>query len=101
VTDQLGIKNEAVHYFKYFYRGSTTMNKIFFHSRSMKKKRIRCVDNKFFIYFFELVSEDLLAMVEESRILGKIVGGLNATFLTLIPKANNPKTFEDYGPISL
>jgi hypothetical protein len=40
-------------------------------------------------------------MVEESRLLGKIVGGLNSTFLTLIPKVNNPKNFEDFRPISL
>ena len=59
------------------------------------------MDNKFFIYFFDLVGEDLLAMVEESIILGKIVSFLNATFLTLIAKVNNPKTLEDYRPISL
>jgi hypothetical protein len=40
-------------------------------------------------------------MVEESRSQGSIVGGLNSTFLTLIPKANKPTTFEDYRPISL
>jgi hypothetical protein len=56
---------------------------------------------EFFLHFFELVGEDLLAMVEESRSLGSIVGGLNSTFLTLIPKANNPTTFEDFHPISL
>jgi hypothetical protein len=59
------------------------------------------VDNRVFYALFELVGEDLLAMVEESRTLGSIVGGLNSTFLTLIPKANNPKTFEDFRPISL
>jgi len=40
-------------------------------------------------------------MVEESKILGVIPGGLNATFLTLIPKANNPSSFDDFHPISL
>jgi hypothetical protein len=45
---------------------------------------------EFFTFFFDLIGEDLLEMVEESRRLGKIVGGLNATFLTLIPKANKP-----------
>jgi hypothetical protein len=54
-----------------------------------------------FVYFFYLVGEDILAMVEESRILGAILGGLNATFLTLIPKANNPTSFDDFRPISL
>ena len=48
---------------------------------------------EFFAFFFDLVGEDLLEMVEESRRLGKIVGGLNATFLTLIPKANKPIIF--------
>jgi hypothetical protein len=56
---------------------------------------------EFFTYFFDLVGEDLLEMVEESRRLGKINGGLNSTFLTLIPKANKPVTYEDFRPISL
>jgi hypothetical protein len=56
---------------------------------------------KFFMHFFYLVGEDLLAKVEELRTLGSIVGGLNSTFLTLILKANNPKTFDDFHPISL
>jgi hypothetical protein len=54
-----------------------------------------------FICFFDLIGEDVLAMVEESRILGAIPGGLNVTFLTLIPKANNPSSFDDFHPISL
>jgi hypothetical protein len=36
---------------------------------------------EFFIFFFDLVGEDLLQMVEDSRIRGKISGCLNATFL--------------------
>jgi hypothetical protein len=56
---------------------------------------------EFFTYFFDLVGEDLLGMVEESRRLGIVSGGLNATFLTLIPKANKPSTFDDFRPISL
>jgi len=40
-------------------------------------------------------------MVEESRRLGSIVGSLNSTFLTLIPKANKPSTFDDFCLISL
>jgi hypothetical protein len=55
-----------------------------------------------FLYsFFDLVGEDVLAMVEDSRSSGAIVGGLNSTFLTLIPKANKPSTFDDFRPISL
>jgi hypothetical protein len=56
---------------------------------------------EFFIYFFELVGEDLLQMVEDSRLKGKIAGGLNSTFLVMIPKENNPHSFNDYRPIAL
>jgi hypothetical protein len=54
-----------------------------------------------FISFFDHVGEDVLAMVEESRSLGAIAGGLNSMFLTLIPKENNPTSFDDFRPISL
>jgi hypothetical protein len=56
---------------------------------------------EFFTYFFDLVSDDLVQMVEESRLFGNIPGCLNSTFLALIPKENNPTTFGDYRPISL
>jgi hypothetical protein len=56
---------------------------------------------EFFLHFFELVGTDLLELVEDSRIRGKVIGALNSTFLTLIPKENNPITFGDYKPIAL
>jgi hypothetical protein len=55
----------------------------------------------FFTFFFDLVGEDLLEMVEESIRLGNIIGSLNSTFLTLILKANKPASFDDFRPISL
>jgi hypothetical protein len=54
-----------------------------------------------FITFFDLVGEDLVQMIEESRKKGSISGNLNATFLALIPKENKPTCFGDYRPISL
>jgi hypothetical protein len=56
---------------------------------------------EFFIHFFDLVGPNLLELVEDSRLHGRIIGTLNSTFLTLIPKENNPSTFGDYRPISL
>jgi hypothetical protein len=56
---------------------------------------------EFFLHFFDLVGVDLLEMVEETRTKGISAGGLNSTFLALIPKVNNPQTFGDYRPISL
>jgi hypothetical protein len=56
---------------------------------------------EFYLHFFDLVGLDLLELVEDTRLKGKVVGALNSTFLTLIPKAANPTTFDDYRPIAL
>jgi hypothetical protein len=56
---------------------------------------------EFFLHYFELVGEDMLGMVEESRRKGEVIKALNATFLVLIPKANKPTSFGDFRPISL
>ena len=51
--------------------------------------------------FFDLVGEDLLAIVEEARLGGRISRALNVTFNVLIPKRSNPSSFNDFGSISL
>jgi hypothetical protein len=56
---------------------------------------------EFFIHFFDLVGGDLLDMVEEARLNGNISGGLNSTFIALIPKVNKPQSFGDFRPILL
>ena len=56
---------------------------------------------EFFLGFFDILDEDILAMVEESRVTGKVNGALNATFITLIPKKDKPKNFTNYRPIAL
>jgi hypothetical protein len=56
---------------------------------------------EFYLHFFDLVGPDLLELVEDTRLSGKVVGALNSTFLTLIPKSASPTTFGDYRPISL
>jgi hypothetical protein len=48
-----------------------------------------------------VVGDDLLDLVEDSRIRGKIQKSLNLTFLALIPKENSPRTIGDYRPIAL
>jgi hypothetical protein len=74
---------------------------VLFHFKKDKSPGPDDWTTEFFTFFFDLVGEDLLEMVEESRRLGSIVGSLNSTFLTLIPKANKPTTFDDFRPISL
>jgi len=56
---------------------------------------------EFFITFFDLVGEYLVQMIEESRKMGSIIGGLNSTFPILIPKENKPTFFRDYRLIYL
>jgi hypothetical protein len=56
---------------------------------------------KFFIHFFDLVGDDLLEAVEDSRRRGEVIRSLNSTFLALIPKVNKPSSFGDFRPIAL
>jgi hypothetical protein len=56
--------------------------------------------SEFFCFFFDFLGEELLQMVEDTRITGKIAGGINSTFLVLIPKDDSPITCNDYRPIS-
>jgi hypothetical protein len=41
---------------------------------------------EFFIHCFDLVGDDLLALVDDSGLCGLVNKSLNKTFLTLIPK---------------
>ena len=50
---------------------------------------------------FDVLGEDLLRVIELSRISGKIPAVFNSTFLVLIPKIDHPLSFEDFRPISL
>ena len=55
---------------------------------------------EFFLGFYDLIKDDILKVVRESQREGKVLGSMNATFITLIPKKQNGKTFEDFRPIS-
>eukprot|EP01018_Ginkgo_biloba_P022058 Gb_03022 [translate_table: standard] len=56
---------------------------------------------EFFMGFYDTVERDLLKVVEETRAHGKVLASFNTTFITLIPKADNPSSFEEYRPILL
>lgn len=53
------------------------------------------------IYFFDMMKDDILRMVEESRINCKINHILTSTFISLIPKKRDSQSFADFRPISL
>ena len=56
---------------------------------------------EFYLHFFNLVSLDILNVVEHSRMEGRVTGALNSTFITRIPKCDKPLYFFDFRPISL
>jgi len=56
---------------------------------------------KFFLTFFDLIGNDVLEAVEDSRRSGSMVSSLNLTSIALIPKVDKPSRFGDFRPISL
>jgi hypothetical protein len=50
--------------------------------------------------FFDLIRTNLLKVIEESRINGRIHEPFNTNFLSLIPKSNDPQCFDNFRPIS-
>lgn len=56
---------------------------------------------EFYLAFFELIGPDLLRVVEESRVSGRMEAAISSTFIALILKVDNPSTFAEFRPISL
>eukprot|EP00253_Pinus_taeda_P002467 PITA_02467 len=56
---------------------------------------------EFYLAFFEILGNDLLQIVEDSRRRGRISSAIKSTFIALIPKSNAPISFDDFRPISL
>jgi hypothetical protein len=56
---------------------------------------------EFYLDFFELIGEDLLRVVEEVRLLRKVPGSINSTFIALIPSLIIVESFNGFRPISL
>ena len=50
---------------------------------------------------FDVLGEDLLRVVEDSRKSSKIPAVFNSTFIALIPKVDHANSFEESRPISL
>jgi hypothetical protein len=56
---------------------------------------------EFYLHYFDLLVEDLVEAVEESRVTGSVNRSINSTFLALIPKVNGSTSFGDFRPIAL
>ena len=55
----------------------------------------------FFLGLYDLLGQDLLHVVEDTRTSEWIPACFNSTFIVLIPKVDNPLSLNDFGPISL
>ena len=72
--------------------------------KSFKKEKAPGPDGfpvEFFLAFFDLLGEELVELVEDARISGRVLPSLNSTFITLVPKSDKPTTFTNFCPISL
>jgi hypothetical protein len=49
-----------------------------------------------YLHYFDLMAQDLLEAVEDSRTRGPVNKQLNSTYIVLIPKHNLPRQFSDY-----
>eukprot|EP00253_Pinus_taeda_P008243 PITA_08243 len=56
---------------------------------------------EFYSAFLDLLGNDLLNIIEQSRRSGRISSAIKSTFIALIPKANHPSSHNDFRPISL
>lgn len=55
----------------------------------------------FFKSCWETIKKDVMAVVEDFHSNGKLVRGLNTSFVVLIPKKDGSNKFEEFKPISL
>ena len=56
---------------------------------------------RFFQYYWNVLRNDISAMIVQCFSTGYLLKELNKTFIVLIPKCNKPNTFKDFRPISL
>jgi hypothetical protein len=72
---------------------------------SLKKDKIQCLDGwniEFFLVFCDLAEEDLLIVIEEVKILGRMPGCFDSTFIEIIlKKKKKTYSFDEFRPISL
>jgi hypothetical protein len=51
---------------------------------------------EFFISCYEFIEADLCRVVEATQLSGKVLAAFNTTFIALIPKMDNPTSFENF-----
>lgn len=85
-------------------QGEDTLEEVEKVVKSMAKNKSPGPDGwpiDFYQQFFEQIGSEITEVVEEYRRKGQIYAPFNATFIALIPKKDEPESFEDFRPISL
>jgi hypothetical protein len=54
-----------------------------------------------YLGFMDILKQDMVQVIEESRTARKMLGTLNPTFIALIPKKQDVVSFDYFRPISL
>ena len=54
-----------------------------------------------FEFILDMFEEDLIRVMNESRVNGRVLVAFNATFIVLISKFDKPSIMEELWPISL
>eukprot|EP00253_Pinus_taeda_P009857 PITA_09857 len=71
------------------------------HLKAGKAPSLDGFTSNFFHSFWELINMEVWQVVEESRSLRWMFLGVNATFISLVPKVDHPSTPNKYRPIAL
>jgi len=56
---------------------------------------------EFYLAFFEALGNDLLKVTKECKKSGHMHGAINTTFIALIPKSDNPSSYNDLSHLPL
>ena len=55
------------------------------------------MDSGFFHWALDMIGDDLIRVVHETKRMGKLPISINSTFLELIPKKDSPWSFDEFG----
>ena len=78
---------------KEYVENHVTMEEVKEYLKLFKKEKSYYPDGwivDLFLHFFNIMGEELLGMVEFCRIQDYVLGAINSTFITLVPKCNKP-----------
>ncbi|GJS34885.1 putative RNA-directed DNA polymerase [Tanacetum coccineum] len=101
ITDPLTIKDHIFHSFSNRFKESNRSRPRFSSNlfQQIKEEESQLLDRPFTLD--EIKEADVVSYVKDFEILGYIPRGCNSSFITLVPKVDDPLVIGDFRPISL